>query len=68
LGTQQLIPYGTKEEVKRVTLERLEKCDRKGGIVIGPTHMVEPEVPWDNLLAITEAAKEFEGKTYQSDK
>jgi uroporphyrinogen decarboxylase len=68
LGTQQLIPYGTKEEVKRVTLERLEKCGRKGGIVIGPTHMVEPEVPWDNLLAITEAAKEYEGKTYQSDK
>jgi hypothetical protein len=22
--------------------------------------MVEPEVPWENLIAITEAAKEFE--------
>jgi len=60
LGTQQLMPYGTREEVKQVALSRLEKCGRKGGIVIGPTHMVEPEVPWENLIAITEAAREFE--------
>jgi uroporphyrinogen decarboxylase len=62
IGTQQLLPYGTKEEVRRVTLERLEKCSTKGGIVIGPTHLVEPEVPWENLIAIGEAVKEFEGK------
>ncbi|MDD5674576.1 MAG: uroporphyrinogen decarboxylase family protein [Chitinivibrionales bacterium] len=61
LGTQQLLPYGSKEEVKKVTLERLNKCGGKGGIVIGPTHLVEPEVPWKNLMAIIEAAKEFEG-------
>ncbi len=62
LGTQQLLPYGTREEVRRIALSRLEKCGSKGGIVIGPTHMVEPEVPWDNLLAITEAARVFEQK------
>ena len=68
LGTQQLLPYGTKEEVKRVTLERLEKCGTKGGIVIGPTHLVEPEVPWENLISISEAANEFERTYCQSDK
>ncbi len=62
LGTQQLLPYGTSEEVKRVALSRLEKCTT-GGIVIGPTHIVEPEVPWENLTAITLAAKEFENRT-----
>lgn len=60
VGTQQLLPYGTGEDVKRVTMERLEKCGIKGGIVVGPTHMVEPEVPWENIMAIIEAAKEFE--------
>jgi uroporphyrinogen decarboxylase len=63
MGTQQLLPYGTKEEVKKVALERFEKCGTKGGLVIGPTHMVEPEVPWENLMAIIEAAKESESKT-----
>jgi uroporphyrinogen decarboxylase len=62
LGTQQLLPYGTKEEVRMTTLERLEKCGTKGGIVIGPTHMVEPEVPWENLIAISDAIKEYERK------
>jgi uroporphyrinogen decarboxylase len=59
LGTQKLLPYGTREEVKATAISRLEKCGSRGGIVIGPTHMVEPEVPWENLLAITEAAKEY---------
>jgi uroporphyrinogen decarboxylase len=62
LGTQKLLPYGTKEEVKKTTRQRLEKCGIKGGIVVGPTHMVEPEVPWENIMAIIEAAKEFEQK------
>jgi uroporphyrinogen decarboxylase len=57
-----LLPFGTKEEVKKVALSRLVKCGLKGGIVIGPTHIVEPEVPWENLTAILEAAKDYETK------
>jgi uroporphyrinogen decarboxylase len=60
LGTQQLLPYGTAEEVYAQTIHNLKKCGPEGGIVIGPTHMVEPEVPWENLVAITMAVKEFE--------
>jgi uroporphyrinogen decarboxylase len=60
LGTQELLPFGTKEEVYNTTLSRLNKCGKKGGIVIGPTHMVEPEVPWENLIAIIDAVKYFE--------
>jgi uroporphyrinogen decarboxylase len=60
IGTQQMLPYGTAAEVKQETLSRLDKCGAKGGIVIGPTHIVEPEVPWENLQAILEAVAEFE--------
>ncbi len=60
LGTQQLLPYGTSGEVYRQTLANLHRSGSKGGLVIGPTHMVEPEVPWENLVAILEAVKEFE--------
>jgi hypothetical protein len=31
-----------------------------GGLVIGPTHVVEPEVPWENLLDIREAVNAYE--------
>ena len=59
LGTQQLLPYGTAEEVYAQTIANLTACGPKGGIVIGPTHMVEPEVTWENLMAIKNAADEF---------
>jgi uroporphyrinogen decarboxylase len=62
IGTQQLLPFGTADEVRRECLSRLEKCGGKGGICIGPTHLVEPEVPWENLLAIREAVGEFESR------
>jgi len=60
IGTQELLPFGTKKQVFETTLSRLNKCGEKGGIVIGPTHMVEPEVPWENLTAIIEGTKSFE--------
>ena len=59
LGTQQLLPFGTKEEVREITLERIRVCGKKGGIIIGPTHLVEPEVPFENLLAMKNAAREI---------
>ena len=60
IGTQQLLPFGTADEVGKECLSRLEKCGEKGGICIGPTHLVEPEVPWENLLAIRDAASGFD--------
>jgi len=60
LGTQQLLPYGKATDVYRQTISNLSECGSKGGIVIGPTHMVEPEVPWENLIAIIDAARDFE--------
>ena len=45
IGTQTTLPFGTVEEVRKVVRSRLETCGPKGGIVIGPTHLVEPEVP-----------------------
>jgi uroporphyrinogen decarboxylase len=61
IGTQRLLPFGTSEEVQATVLSRLEKCGGKGGIVIGPTHLIEPEVPWENLMALYGAAKKFSG-------
>ncbi len=62
LGTQELLPFGTKEEVFEATISRLQKCGEKGGIVIGPTHMVEPEVPWENITTIIEGVEQFQKK------
>jgi uroporphyrinogen decarboxylase len=57
IGTQKVLPFGTPEEVRAVVRKNLEICGEKGGIVIAPTHIVEPEVPWENLQVLFGAAR-----------
>jgi len=59
VGTQTTMPFGTKEEVKQVVKERIETVGKGGGLLIAPTHVIEPEVPWENIMAFVEAVEEF---------
>ena len=59
IGTQHILPFGTPEDVRAAVRRDLDICGEQGGIVISPTHMVEPEVPWENLEAMRLAAKEY---------
>lgn len=59
LGSQQLLPFGTVEEIREETQSRIKVCGEKGGIVVGPSHLVEPEVPLDSLIAMRDAAREL---------
>lgn len=59
IGTQTTLPFGTAKEVKEEVWKNLRICGKQGGIVIAPTHLVEPEVPWENLVAMVEATAEF---------
>lgn len=59
LGTQQLLPFGTPEQVREISLSRIRAIGSKGGLILGPTHLVEPEVPFENLAAMKNAALEL---------
>jgi len=37
----------------------METVGRDGGLVLGPTHMIEPEVPWENLVALYGAIHDY---------
>lgn len=59
VGTQSTLPFGTPADVKDVIWANLRRCGTSGGLVVAPTHMVEPEVPWENLVAMKEACETF---------
>jgi uroporphyrinogen decarboxylase len=59
IGTQTTMPFGTPEEVKQAVWRNLEIAGEKGGLFCCPTHLLEPEVPWENILAYVEACREF---------
>ena len=55
LGTQSTLPFGTPEDVRRAVRDALDTAGDRGGLFVCPTHVVEPEVPWENILAYVEA-------------
>jgi uroporphyrinogen decarboxylase len=57
IGTQQLMPYGTPVQVKAEVKRNLAIAGEKGGLFCCPTHMLEPEVPWQNIEAYVEACR-----------
>jgi uroporphyrinogen decarboxylase len=59
IGTQTTLPFGTPEDVRREVKVRMETMGRGGGLCLGPTHMVEPDVTWENLTAFVDAVKEY---------
>lgn len=59
IGTQTTMPFGTKEEVRQVVKERIETVGKGGGLLIAPSHLIEPEVPWENIMAFVDAVEEF---------
>jgi uroporphyrinogen decarboxylase len=61
IGTQTTFPFGSPEEVRRVVKERIATCGGNGGLVLAPTHILEPDVPWANVEAFIEAADEHRG-------
>jgi len=58
IGTQTTMPFGTAAEVKRVVRERIRTVGKGGGLVLAPTHVLEPDVPYENIIAFIEAIEE----------
>ena len=59
IGTQTTMPFGTPEEVERTVRERIETVGEGGGLVLAPTHTLEPDVPWENILAFFNAVEKY---------
>jgi len=59
IGTQTTMPFGTPDEVRAEVFRNLKIAGKgKGGLLVEPTHMLEPEVPWENIEAYINACKD----------
>ncbi len=59
IGTQTTMPFGDPEEVRQAVRWTIEKVGYDGGLLIAPTHVLEPDVPWENIVALFEAVEEY---------
>lgn len=60
MGTQSTFPFGTAAEVRAKVLEWGKGLDAiNGGLTLSPTHVLEPEVPPENVVAFFKACDEL---------
>lgn len=59
LGTQTTMPHASPAEVAAETKRLLDLGGKKGGIFVCPSHLLEPEVPWENIEAYAAACAQW---------
>ena len=59
ISLQKTIPFGTPDDVRREIKLRMETIGRNGGLLLAPSHVLQPDTPWDNVVAFFEAVEEF---------
>lgn len=58
IGTQTTMPFSSPDEVYRTVQQTIDVLGPTGYLPC-PTHVLEPEVPWDNILAFLRAVDEY---------
>ena len=59
IGTQSVMPFGTPAEIRQKVFENLDIAGKKGGLFVAPTHLLEPDVPIENIAAYIQACAEY---------
>jgi len=58
IGVQSTLPFGTPEDVAREVKQRITELGPTG-LILGPTHAMQPDVPVENILALYETALRY---------
>jgi hypothetical protein len=62
VNTQTTLPFGTPQEVRKEVLDCCEIFSKDGGFVFNTIHNITADVPIENIVAMVEALKEFNGE------
>ncbi len=52
IDVQKLLPSGTTEEIQAEVDRYCTEMGRDGGYILGPTHLFQPDIPPENILAV----------------
>jgi uroporphyrinogen-III decarboxylase len=62
VNTQKTLPFGTPSQVREEVLGRCEILAPDGGFVFNAIHNVQAGTPVENVVAMIDAVKEFNGR------
>lgn len=59
IDVQWTLPFGKPEDVRNEVRERIREMGSGGGYILSSSHRLTPDMPFENIVAMYEAAKEF---------
>jgi len=51
------MPFGTPHDVRQQVARCAAWARAGASIIVAPTHVLEPDVPWDNIRAFVDAVR-----------
>ena len=61
VDTQKVLPFGNKKEVEEQVINHCKIFSRKGGFVFTTVHNIQANIPVQNIIAMLNAIKKFNG-------
>jgi hypothetical protein len=55
ISTQKTLPFGTPVSVAQEVRKRIDSFGARGGLIVAPSHNIQPDTPIENLLAMYRA-------------
>ncbi|MBN1352490.1 methyltransferase [candidate division KSB1 bacterium] len=62
IDTQKTLPFGSPESIRAEVLSRCEIFSKNGGFIFNAIHNIQPMTPVENIIAMFDALKEFNGE------
>jgi uroporphyrinogen decarboxylase len=59
IDSQKVLPFGSPAEVEAEVQKVIRALGPGGGLILGPVHNIQPDVPPENLIAMCEAVQKF---------
>jgi uroporphyrinogen decarboxylase len=59
IDVQWTLPFGKPEDVRNEVKTRIKEMGAGGGYILSSSHRLTPDMPFENIAAMYEAAKEF---------
>ena len=63
INTQETLPFGTAQDVRREVRERISVLGKEGGYICGGDHGILPDIPIENVLAMIDEARRYSRST-----
>jgi uroporphyrinogen decarboxylase len=59
VDTQFFLPRGSVQDVNNETKRCIDALGENGGLILGPSHFIQPDVPPENIVALYETARKY---------